>query len=38
VQRSNGADGLKIWKKFDLQVCDRKGDLVRLDDNRLDPI
>jgi len=38
VQQVLGADGLKIWKNFGLQVCDNKGDLVMVDDVRLDPI
>lgn len=38
VQKVWGADGLKIWKAFGLKVRDHKGELVRVDDLRLDPI
>jgi predicted TIM-barrel fold metal-dependent hydrolase len=38
VQKNNGADGLKIWKNFGLRVCDHNGNLVRVDDARLDPV
>jgi predicted TIM-barrel fold metal-dependent hydrolase len=38
VQQSKGADGLKIWKNFGLRVYDPKGNLVRVNDDRLDPI
>jgi predicted TIM-barrel fold metal-dependent hydrolase len=38
VQKNNGADGLKIWKNFGLRVCDQKGNLVAVDDSRLEPI
>jgi predicted TIM-barrel fold metal-dependent hydrolase len=38
VQAGIGAEGLKIWKNFGLRVWDHKGDLVRIDDARLDPI
>lgn len=33
-----GAQGLKIWKPFGLQVRDAAGKLARVDDGRLDPI
>lgn len=33
-----GAQGLKIWKPFGLQVKDPQGNLAKLDDSRLDPI
>ncbi len=33
-----GADGLKIWKPFGLQVTDDQGRRAALDDPRLDPI
>ena len=38
AQKEMGADGLKIWKNFGLQVNDQNGDLVLVDDTRLDPI
>jgi predicted TIM-barrel fold metal-dependent hydrolase len=38
VQRERGADGLKIWKGFGLQVKDHAGRLVAVDDARLDPV
>jgi len=37
-QQGVGADGLKIWKNFGLQVRDHKDNLVKIDDTRLDPI
>ena len=37
-QRAWGADGLKIWKPFGLQVKDPYGRLVAVDDPRLDPL
>ncbi len=33
-----GAQGLKIWKPFGLQVRDQHGALVAVDDARLDPL
>ncbi len=33
-----GAEGLKIWKGFGLQVKDHAGRLVPVDDARLDPV
>jgi predicted TIM-barrel fold metal-dependent hydrolase len=38
AQTSAGAQGLKIWKKFGLQVRDHLGQLVAINDRRLDPI
>lgn len=38
VQKERGAEGLKIWKPFGLQVRDNAGVLVRVDDRRLDVI
>lgn len=38
IQVGRGAEGLKIWKPFGLNVRDQRGELVRIDDNRLDPI
>ena len=38
VQSNAGADGLKIWKNFGLHVRDHKGNLVKVDDARLDPV
>jgi predicted TIM-barrel fold metal-dependent hydrolase len=38
VQAQRGAQGLKVWKPFGLQVRDPQGVLVRVDDPRLDPI
>lgn len=37
-QARRGAQGLKIWKGFGLQVKDHLGQLVRVNDPRLDPI
>ncbi len=37
-QAARGADGLKIWKPFGLHVHDQRGQLVAVDDPRLDPI
>ena len=37
-QKERGAEGLKIWKGFGLQVKDHQGNLVNVDDPRLDPI
>jgi predicted TIM-barrel fold metal-dependent hydrolase len=37
-QKKWGAQGLKIWKPFGLKVKDEKGNLVKVDDPRLDPI
>jgi predicted TIM-barrel fold metal-dependent hydrolase len=36
AQVRRGAQGLKIWKGFGLQVCDHHGQLVAVDDPRLD--
>lgn len=38
VQARRGAEGLKIWKPFGLHVRDHAGQLVAVDDARLDPI
>ncbi len=38
VQKSWGAEGVKIWKPFGLHVRDQHGQLVKVDDPRLDPI
>ena len=38
VQKERGAEGVKIWKPFGLHVRDHKGELVKVDDPRLDPI
>jgi len=35
-QVARGAEGLKVWKPFGLQVKDHAGHLVRVDDPRLD--
>jgi len=38
VQKKAGAQGIKIWKPFGLQVKDPQGNLVKVDDIRLTPI
>jgi len=38
AQKSWGAEGVKIWKPFGLHVRDHHGELVKVDDPRLDPI
>lgn len=38
AQAQRGASGLKIWKGLGLQVRDHQGQLVPVDDVRLDPI
>lgn len=38
AQKAWGADGVKIWKPFGLHVRDQHGELVKVDDLRLDPI
>lgn len=38
AQKAWGAEGLKIWKPFGLHVRDQHGQLVRVNDPRLDPI
>ena len=38
VQKEAGAQGLKIWKPFGLHVKDHQGQLVEVDDVRLNPI
>jgi predicted TIM-barrel fold metal-dependent hydrolase len=37
-QAARGAQGLKIWKQLGLHIRDHHGDLVSVDDRRLDPI
>ena len=38
IQKERGAEGLKIWKGFGLNVFDEKHCLVQVDDPRLDPV
>jgi predicted TIM-barrel fold metal-dependent hydrolase len=38
LQKERGAQGLKIWKPFGLQVRDEHGALVSVDDERLIPV
>ncbi|MFC1975832.1 amidohydrolase family protein [Chloroflexota bacterium] len=38
AQAARGAEGLKIWKPFGLQVRDQNDMLVPIDDTRLDPL
>jgi predicted TIM-barrel fold metal-dependent hydrolase len=38
AQVARGAQGLKIWKQFGLNVRDHEGALVAVDDPRLDPL
>jgi predicted TIM-barrel fold metal-dependent hydrolase len=38
VQKGRGAQGLKIWKNFGLHVRDQHGQLVQVDDPRLEPV
>jgi predicted TIM-barrel fold metal-dependent hydrolase len=38
AQAARGVQGIKIWKGFGLHVRDHKGQLVAVDDQRLDPI
>jgi predicted TIM-barrel fold metal-dependent hydrolase len=38
LQKEAGAQGLKIWKPFGLQVRDAQDQLVKVDDARLSPI
>lgn len=38
AQKEAGAQGVKIWKSFGLQVKDHQGQLVKVDDIRLAPI
>jgi predicted TIM-barrel fold metal-dependent hydrolase len=38
AQAARGAQGLKIWKPFGLLVRDQNGNLVAVDDHRLDPL
>jgi hypothetical protein len=38
IQKSWGADGLKVWKPFGLSVTDQDRRVVAVDDPRLDPL
>ena len=38
VQKERGAEGLKVWKALGLHVRDHLGNLVDVDDLRIDPI
>jgi hypothetical protein len=38
IQADIGAQGLKIWKNFGLNVRDHQGNLVKIDDTRLDVV
>ena len=38
AQKAAGAQGLKIWKPFGLEVKDERGLLVKVDDPRLKPL
>lgn len=38
AQAARGAQGLKVWKNFGLLERDQKGELVRINDPRLDPV
>ena len=38
LQKERGAEGLKVWKGFGLQVRDHKDSLVSVDDPRLDTV
>lgn len=38
AQAARGAQGLKIWKPFGLQVRDQHSQLVAVEDRRLDPL
>ncbi len=38
AQKERGAEGLKIWKSFGLNVRDHRDQLVSVDDERLQPI
>jgi len=38
IQKRRGATGIKIWKRFGLHVRDHHGNLVSVDDERLEPI
>jgi predicted TIM-barrel fold metal-dependent hydrolase len=37
-QKRDGAEGLKVWKRFGLHVRDQHDKLVDVDDERLDPL
>lgn len=38
AQKERGAAGIKVWKNFGLHVRDQRGELVAIDDERLDPL
>jgi len=38
AQVKRGAEGLKIWKGLGLNVTDEQGQLVKVDDSRLEPL
>ena len=38
IQKEHGAQGLKVWKGFGLNVRDETGTLVNVDDPRMDPV
>jgi predicted TIM-barrel fold metal-dependent hydrolase len=38
AQKKCGADGVKIWKNFGLKVRDQLGNIVAVDDERLEPV
>lgn len=38
AQKERGAEGLKVWKGFGLHILDDQRELVKVDDQRLDPI
>ncbi len=38
LQKQHGAEGLKVWKSFGLHVRDQQGELVSVDDSRLNPL
>ncbi|MBN1963686.1 MAG: amidohydrolase family protein [Anaerolineae bacterium] len=38
AQVARGAQGLKMWKNLGLEIRDQRGDLVPVDDARLDPV
>jgi predicted TIM-barrel fold metal-dependent hydrolase len=38
IQKERGAQGLKVWKGFGLTVQDHHGNLVKVDDPRLQPL
>ena len=38
IQKQHGAEGLKVWKSFGLHVRDQRGELVNVDDSRLNAL